>query len=562
MVYKRKIIFRLFDNESLNQVHKRVFFACSIFIIIYIFILFKLTDVMIISNTENIASVAIKEKVLIDLNNKRGSIYDRNGVLLAASVRSYSLSANSKIIKNKINLSKQLSDILNIEQKKLLSKLNQKKKFFWIKRDISPIEHIKINNIGEIGLQVHKEQMRIYPQGNLTSHIVGYTDIDEDGLAGIEKGLNKSLKKNNDITLSLDLRLQNVVREELKITLDKFDALGGVGIILDINNGQILAASSMPDFNPNNLNLSPLENRFNSATQGVFEMGSTFKPITMAIGYDSDTINDKSLFQVNKPLKVDKFVVNDHRPMKGPFNIREIIVNSSNIGTAQVAKKIGKKIHKKYLKEFGLLNRYSLEIPEIGTPIVPNPWLPINTMTIGYGYGLSITPIHLCTIYGALVNDGKIINPTFIKKPSADYTSKVITNETSAKIRQLLRAVILETEWTGPRAKVIGYEVGGKTGTAEMVENNSYLKKANLSSFIGVFPMSKPEYAILIMIKNPKGIDETYNNTTGAWVAAPAVSNVIKRMVHILGIPPFEIEEFYEAQAKLKKNKEFSSATF
>ena len=564
---KKKIRFKLFDSESLKQVQRRILFAASIFILIYISIFIRLTDVMILSNVLsdkeeiNLINLSIDKEKNPD-QIKRGNIFDRNGILLASNIRSYSLGVKPKLISNKILTSEKLSKILGLNKKIILKKLNSKSPFIWLKRDISPTEHLMINNIGEIGLKIEKEQRRIYPQGKLTSHIVGFTDVDQQPLRGIERGLNNKLNNNEDVFLSIDIRLQNLINEELQEGIERFNAKGGVSIILDISNGQILASTSLPNFNPNKFYLSPQKNLFNSFSQGVYEMGSTFKPITMAIGYDSNSISDNDLFEVNSPIKIGKHSINDYKTLKGPLSVREIIVNSSNIGTARIAELIGKDIQKKYLKKFGLLEKQILEIPETGTPLFPDPWLPINTMTIGFGYGLSITPLQLCHVYSTLVNGGIPLKTTFLRDSEIEYFPRVISEDTSFKIRELLRAVILETKWTGSRAKVPGYEVAGKTGTAELVENSNYHKKANLSSFIGVFPISKPKYVILVMIRDPKEIEETFYNTTGAWVAAPIFSKIIKKMVNILGIPPTEHEMFYSANLNNKKLEDNYFVTF
>lgn len=543
---KKKINFKLFDNESLKQAHRRVFFTVFFFILIYVTIFIRLTDVMIISNL-----FSQKDEIILTSKKTekeiRGNIFDRNGILLASSVRSYSVLAIPDLIRNKQNTAEKVSNIFGIDQNRLFKKLNNKKNFY-IKRNISPTEHHKINNIGEIGLRIEKKQRRVYPQGRLVSHLVGFTDIDQRPLRGLEKGLHEKLKNNDDIFLSIDLRLQNLATDELEKGINRFDAKGGVAIILDITSGQVLASTNLPNFDPNNINLTPKANLFNSFTQGVFEMGSTFKPITMAIGYDSKIISDQDLFEVDSPIKIGKYTINDYKPLEGPLNPREIIVHSSNIGTAKIAELIGIKIQKEYLRKFGLLDKQILEIPEVGFPLVPKPWLPINAMTIGYGYGLSITPMQLCSAYSTLVNGGIPIKTTFLRDSEIKHYPRAISEETSNKVRSFLRAVILETKWTGPRAKVIGYEVAGKTGTAELIENSQYHKKANLSSFIGVFPISKPQYVILVMIKDPKGIEETYFNTTGAWVSAPIVAKIIRRMVNILSIPPIENKEIFQAQ--------------
>ncbi len=550
---KKKIKFKLFDNESLKQAHKRIFLTISFFILVYLSIFLKLTNVMIVSNLFDKNEEIVKTDNQIITPN-RGNIYDRNGEILATTIRSFSLSLRPNLIKDKKNVTNKLVEIFSFKKDDIHKKIYSNSNFIWLKKDISPKEHLKINNLGEIGLQIHNEKRRFYPHGSVTSHLVGFTNIDEKPMSGIERGLNQTLSMGNDVYLSIDLRLQNLVTEELEKVINKFNADGGVSIILDISSGQILASSSLPNYDPNNINLTSKNNFFNFFSQGVFEMGSTFKPITMAIGYDSNKISDLDEFEVSKPFKIGKYYIKDHKPFEGSLNIREIIVKSSNIGAAKVAEIIGTATQKEYLKKFGLLEKQSLEIPETGSPLIPNPWRPANTITIGYGYGLSVSPLQLCSVYATLVNGGRPVKATYLRDNQIRHNQRVISEKTSIKVRELLRAVILETEWTGPKAKVEGYEVGGKTGTAELIEDSQYHKKANLSSFIGVFPMSDPKYIVLSMVRNPKGIEETYFNTTGAWVSAPVVSRIIKGMINILNIPPVDTKKIYKAELKNKKD--------
>ncbi len=474
---------------------------------------------------------------------ERGNIYDRNGNLLSTTINSYSLSVNPKSLKNKNLISEKLSLIISRPNEEIFNLLNEKKTFVWLKRNISPKEHQAIIDLGEVSLKTEhtkeEEIKRIYPHGNISSHVVGYVDIDGNGLAGIERGLNETLSKGKDVYLSIDIRLQSAFREELKKTIDKFSADSGSIVAIDITTGEIIALSSFPDFDPNNRKTFTENNKLNRIIGGNYEMGSTFKPITVAMGIDMNIINSETSFDVSKPIKKGKITINDFHPHKGFFTSKEIVVNSSNIGAAKIANKIGKKNQINFFKKIGFYEKIELEIIESVKPYTnPNHWGEIETMTIGYGHGFMVTPLHLISAYASLINDGKRLNPTFLKDNIEINKTQIIKHETSDYFIKLLRAVVLETEYTGPRVKIEGYEIGGKTGTAELInESGLYQKDMNLTSFIGVFPTSKPKYIVLAMVENPKKIKEENNNITGASVAAPLVKSIISRMIEILSIP-------------------------
>ena len=267
-------------------------------------------------------------------------------------------------------------------------------------------------------------------------------------------------------------------------------------------------------------------------------MGSTFKPITMAIGLDKNIVDLEMLFDVSQPINLGKYTINDFTPYKGKLDVKGIIVKSSNIGAAKIANRIGKKNQIEYFKRFGFFKAIDLELDETQKPLSPNHWKKIETMTIGYGHGFAVTPLHLCQAYASIVNGGFIVKPTLLKNNDQIISHRIIKSSTSEHVKSLLRSVILETKYTGPNAKIEGYELGGKTGTAELLRNGDYSSSLNLASFISVFPISNPKYLVLAMVMDPKKIEETYFNNTGGWVAAPLVRNIILEMIKILGIPP------------------------
>ena len=537
---------KIFDSDALNNIHKRVFLFIIIFSIIYSVIFFRITDIMIFKKTLQFT----KNKELI---YERGKIFDRKGILLASSIKTYSLGANPQEIQDSncnYTISLKLSEILSISKDKINRKLLRNKKHVWIKRNISPQEHQEIINLGKRGLITSVENKRIYTKGEITSHVVGYTNIDGIGQGGIEKGLESRLAKGKDIHLSIDSILQESIRYELINTIKKYSAHSGLAIVLDIKSGEILSMNSYPDFNPNNNKTFGSDNLFNRTIQGNYEMGSAFKPITAAIGIEKKVINSDMLFDVSKPIKFGRYIIKDFHPYKGKLDLKGIIVKSSNIGTAKIASKIGKKTQQEFFKKLGFYNKIGLEIDETAMPSAnPNNWGELETMTIGYGHGFAITPLHLSKAYASIVNGGYKVRPTLLLKNENPLFSESVINPTTSKlVRQLLRAVVLETKYTGPRIKINGYEIGGKTGTAELLDQSGkYKKDANRTTFVSVFPMSNPEYVVLAIIDDPQKIkDENYSNTA-ATVVAPLVKNIILNMIKILNLPPYLQSDFLKA---------------
>ena len=394
--------FYFFDSNALKNFHKRIFFSITIFVFIYFIVFFRIVDVMILEKVINLNNDIIQIK-------KRGNIYDRNGFLLSSTINTHSLSVNSTKLKNKKILSERLSSIIFIPKEKIDDLFNQNSRFVWLKRNISPREHQNIIDLGEIGLRIDKEKRRIYPYGNISSHVVGYTDTDGKGLSGIERGLNESLSKGLDVHLSIDINLQQAVRKELTKIIDKFSADSGISIVIDITNGEIISLNSFPDFDPNNKNTFKKNNLFNRVIQGNYEMGSIFKPLTIAMGIDKEIINSEMIFDVSKPIKG----IEDFHPFKGSYGVKDIIVNSSNIGTAKIASMIGKKNQIEFFSKIGFDDKINFEIKEAALPLGnKNNWGKLETMTIGFGYGFAVTPLHLVNAYASLINNGNKTNPT------------------------------------------------------------------------------------------------------------------------------------------------------
>ncbi len=534
----------LFDSDSLKNFHKRIFFSVLVFTFCFCSAFYRISYISISSYFDDTSKFSTKK------NYNRGNIYDRNGLVLAATVESKSLYAEANKLKNTVSLSKKLEKILNIDKKIIESKLSSKKNFIYLKRNITPLEHQKIIDLGEIHLKFENEKKRLYPYENNVSHLVGFVDIDQNGQRGIERFYDKPLLSSNDIFLSIDINLQQSIRSNLVNTINYYEAESGLALVLDISNGEILSSVSYPDFNPNIKNFSK-KNLINRVLQSNYEMGSTFKPLTAANAFDYNVIDSNMIFDIKKSIKG----VKDHDSYKedGLYDVEKIVVESSNIGTAQIALKIGKNSQKEFLKKLGFFEKINVESLEVEKPLAnPNNWGLHETTRIGFGHSFSITPLHLVKAYATLANKGYTVNPTFVlDKKIKTQNNILLKKETSGYFLNLLNAVITKTKFTGPRVKIDGYMIGGKTGTSELLNpKGGYYKDRNMTSFIGVFPINNPRYIIYTAIEYPKKPENSKQRMTGAVVNAPLVKKIILEMIKILNIPPFEKNNLLKADIK------------
>jgi len=522
--------FKLFDSDSLKLLHRRVFFSITIFTFVYLISVYRISSIILFPEL-------IEEKKTLYEHKLRGDIYDRNGNILATSIKSRSISLNPTKIKDKKTLSIKLASILNLDPKKLEKKISSKNKFVWIKRNITPKEYQEIINLGEINIKSHNEFKRIYPYKNVSSHVVGHVNIDQKGQAGIERYFENELSNSKEISISLDIYLQQIVRERLNEAIKFYRADSGLAVVMEIETGQILSSVSLPDYNPQK-NLSFNENNLiNRVFQSNFEMGSTFKPITATMGFDLGIIKPSMTFDVTK-----KYLnIGDYHNFKGNgiYDVEKIIVESSNIGTAKIATLIGKENQKKFFKKIGFNDRINFENKESAMPLGnKNNWGKLETATIGFGHGFSITPLHLVKAYATLSNGGMEVFPTLRVNKKIINKSILQNKKSSEFFLNLLNSVVIKTEYTGPRVKVKGYQVGGKTGTSDLVNpKGGYYKNRNLTSFIGVFPIKKPKYIIYTAIEYPKKEENTNQKMTGGRVNAPLVKNIIIDIINLFNIP-------------------------
>jgi cell division protein FtsI (penicillin-binding protein 3) len=482
----------------------------------------------------------------------RPDILDRNGQILATDIKTPSLFGEPRKLIDVDEAAELLTaEMPDLDTAELRERLGSKRGFVWLKREISTAQQKDIHRLGIPGIGFLTENRRVYPNGPVVSHVLGHVNIDNQGIAGIEKWLDgqglaalhlaglATDRLQKPVNLAVDLRVQYVLREELAAARAKFKAIAASGVIADVNTGEVIAMVSEPDYDPNNPREALDPTRINRLTTGVYEMGSTFKTLTMAMALDTGKITLDSKFDARFPLHYGKFNISDYHAQKRILTVPEIYTYSSNIGTAKMALAVGVEQHKAFLKKLGQLDRMRTELPESAEPLVPKNWGELNTVTIAFGHGLSVAPLQAVMAISALVNGGYLIQPTFLKRSAEDamkIAKRVVKPETSDKIRYLMRLNV--EKGTATRANVRGYYIGGKTGTAEKVVGGRYSKTKLLTSFTAIMPADKPRYILLIMLDEPQGTKETYGFATSGWNAVPVGGAVVERVAPLLGIVP------------------------
>ena len=482
----------------------------------------------------------------------RPDILDRRGEILATDVKSPSLFAEPRKLIDVDEAVELLTATLpDLDAKEVRDRLSSNRGFVWLKRDISPKQQREVHRLGIPGVGFLTENRRVYPNGPVVSHEIGHVNIDNQGIAGIEKWLDgqglaalhmaglATDRLQRPVDLAVDLRVQFALRDELVKAREKFKAKAAAGLITDVNTGEILAMVSEPDYDPNYPKEANDPTRINRLTTGVYEMGSTFKLFTVAMALDSGKVTLNSSFDGRQTLRYGRFTIHDDHPLPRMLSVPEIFTYSSNIGAARMALSLGPEYHRAFLKKMGQLDRLRTELPESAEPIVPKRWGELNTVTIAFGHGLSVAPLQALMGVGAIMNGGLLIPPTFLKRSREDalkLAKRVLKPETSQKMRYLMR--LNAEKGTGTKANVAGYYVGGKTGTAEKVINGRYAKHKLLTDFMAVLPADKPQYLILIMLDEPQGLPETHGFATAGWNVAPTAAKVITRVAPLLDLAP------------------------
>ncbi|MBB4229051.1 peptidoglycan D,D-transpeptidase FtsI family protein [Rhizobium mongolense] len=481
----------------------------------------------------------------------RPDILDRNGEVLATDIRTVSLFAEPNKIVDADEAIEKLATVLpDLDVKGTYKKLSVKSSHFaWLRRQLTPKQQSQILALGIPGIGFRPEKRRFYPGGPTASHILGYVNIDNRGVAGMEKYIDDqgladlaSVGMTSDqplepVKLSIDLRVQNIVRDVVINAVTNYEAKGAGAVVLDIHTGEVLGMASAPDFDPNNPEEGAKEGWLNRMSNGTFEMGSTFKTFSTAMALDSGKVSINDSFDASRPIRIGGFTINDFHGQRRWLTVPEIFEYSSNIGTAKMIDIVGMDLQKDYLTRFGLLTKMRTELPEVKMPSQPRVWKKINSITISFGHGVSTTPLQTAVAGAALVNGGKLIEPTFLPRTrdQADETAEVVVKKsTSDEIRYLFKLNGLKG--SGRNADVPGFNVGGKTGTADKVVNGRYANDLNFNAFIAAFPIDNPQYVVLTFCDEPHNGEKGQN--IAAYTAAPMVKNIIRRAAPILGIEP------------------------
>ncbi|MGC2409751.1 MAG: penicillin-binding protein 2 [Methyloceanibacter sp.] len=480
----------------------------------------------------------------------RPDILDRNGRLLATDIKGATLYADPARVVDRDELIEQVSSVLpDINGPELRERLKQGRRFVVIRRELTPKQHAEIYELGQPGLGFIEEYRRVYPVGATACHVVGHVNVDNKGLAGIEKFIdnNPQLAMSSPgnavggeaVTLSLDLGVQHVVREELAKAMTIYRAKAAAGVVIDVQSGEVMALVSLPDYDSNHREQALDKDRLNRMTSGVYEMGSVFKVFTAAAALDAGSASLRSSYDASQPLHVASFTIEDFHGKKRRLTVPEIFIYSSNIGAARMALDLGIDRHRAFLRKLGLLNRLSTEIGEGAAPIVPSPWERLSTITIAFGHGLSVTPLQVAAAALPLVNGGFAVTPTFLPRPrlaALRQSPSVLKSSTSHLMLSLMRLNVLKG--TGKRADAEGFRVGGKTGTADKVVGRRYKGSSVLTSFLAAFPTDAPEYLVLVMLDEPQRVAESDNQQTAGVNAAPTTGRIVERIAPILGVAP------------------------
>jgi cell division protein FtsI (penicillin-binding protein 3) len=526
----------------------RVGFAILAFAVIYTVIGGRLVMFAIGADGPSARRAAAQDAIA----TARPDIVDRNGEVLATDVKAPSLFGEPRRIIDKDEAIELLTATLpDLDTLEVRDRLTSKKGFVWLKREITPKQQQEIHRLGIPGIGFLRENKRVYPTGSEVAHLIGLVNIDNQGIAGMEKWLDTNGladlhragfatdRLQRPVELSVDLRVEHALRDELLKAKEKFHAKAASGLVSNVKTGEIVAMVSVPDFDPNSPKEARDPDRINRLTTGVYEMGSTFKAFTLAMALDTGKYDLNSTWDARGPLHYGKFTIHDDEP-KGRFlNMKEVFTFSSNVGAARIALSQGVEAHKAFLRKMGQMDRLRTELPESASPILPRHWAELNTVTIAFGHGMAVAPLQAVMGIDALVNGGYLIPPTFMKRTEEEamaIAKRVIKPETSEKMRFLMR---LNAEiGTARKADVKGYYIGGKTGTAEKVVNGRYAKKRVLTAFTAILPADNPRYQLLVMLDEPQPLKETYGFITSGWNAVPTGGNVIARIAPLLGIEP------------------------
>jgi cell division protein FtsI (penicillin-binding protein 3) len=535
-------------STTLAKSTSRIRMAMLGFGLLYIIIAGRLIMLGVGPDLETVGSITAPQ-----ISTARPDIVDRNGAVLATDVKTFSIVAEPRHIIEVDDAVERINAIFpELDGSKLRESLSSKRGFAWIKREVTPAQAEAVHRLGLPGIAAMPENKRVYPNGAIAAHVLGYANIDNIGIAGIEKwidnhelsdlqgaGFNFRSSEMQPIRLSLDIRVTHAMRDELQKGMEKFKAKAAAGTIIDVNTGEVIAAVSLPDYDPNGTFDPKDETIINRLQVGVYEMGSTFKALTTAMALDSGKVALSSRFDARAPLRYGRHTINDFHPQRRILSVPEVFLHSSNIGTARMALAIGVEGHKAFLKKLGQLDPLITELAERSRPIIPAKWAEINTVTISFGHGLAVAPLQAVEATAALVNGGFLLPITYLKRSEDEakrYAKRVIKPETSEAMRYVMR--VNAEKGTAKKADIPGYFVGGKTGTSEKVVGGRYSSEKVMTTFMAAMPVDQPKYLIMVMFDEPKGLPETHGYQTAGWNAAPTTGKIIERVGPMLDLTP------------------------
>ncbi len=517
-------------RQGVTIYQRRIVIGAAICAAAFAIVVIRLADVTLMSGIS--AGVGVVRAVAA-----RADLVDRNGQLLARDLPVKDLYARPHTFWDKAEAAHGLAEATGAGEERLLRGFNGKSPYVLVARQLTPDQQDKVMRLGLPGLEFEPSAKRYYTNGRATAQLLGLTDPDGNGVSGLEKAFNSELRADPDqpVATSIDVRVQYILAAEAEASMKMFRAKAVGGVVMDVRSGEVLGMVSLPDFDPNLRTFGPGNSTRNIMAQNVYELGSVFKVFTMTLALEDGTSNPEEVLPIGNGLKVGRYIIHEAEHMPATLTMREVLAQSSNIGSAQIAMRSGGDRQRQFLSRLGLLAPVQSQLPETARPLYPENWGTIETATIGFGHGIGISPLSYITAAAAVVNGGRKIAPTFVKSPGDARGEQLIKPETSARMRELLRYVV--TDGTGKKADVPGYDVGGKTGSAEKPGNHGYQKNVLVTSFFATFPADDPRYVVFVMLDEPHGTKETFGFALAGYTAAPLAGRIIARIAPLLGVP-------------------------
>lgn len=502
--------------------------------------------------------------VLEDISGARADIVDRHGRVLATNLATHALYAETRRMVDPVRAAHELARIFpDIDGARMAERFTDKnRRFIWIRTRLSPEQMQAVHDIGEPGLLFGPREMRLYPNGRMAAHVLGGASFGQQGVraaevigvAGVELYFEDRLRDlaqvDQPLQLSLDLTVQSAVTEVLEGGKRMLNARGATAVLMDVHTGEVISLVSLPDFDPNNRPPPPTEGEpadsplFNRAVQGYYELGSVMKTFAVAQGLDSGRISPSTIIDTRGPLTFGRFRIRDFRNYGPQLSVKDVMVKSSNIGTARIMQPIGATAQREFLDRFGFLEPMPLELAEAARarPLLPDRWSELSVMTISYGHGMSTSPLALAAGYATLVNGGRRITPTLLKQDQVQPGQQVIAQRTSDQIKLMLHQVV--QEGTASFARIPGYPVGGKTGSADKPNprGGGYKKDAVLATFASVFPAHEPRFALVVTLDEPVDTTGPEPRRTAGWTAVPVSAEITRRVAPLLGLRPVSLD--------------------